>query len=238
VNEFRDDDEILTLLKEAFPPQHLKPDHEAREHLRNALANDIVVPLSPSRSRDARRRRRFGSHASALVLCTVGVLTLGGAAAAAVATNTLPGPTRAWAYDLDLPVTSPALYQAHQQLHELDSAIAHHRASVARQLGRGLVHDLTLLNHTDLSQIRAQAQKALTQSGLLQQASKVLQITTPSTTTTLSPSSSTSTTTSTTSTVLVPPTIPVVGPLPGTTGSTGVGGTLKKTISTVKSLLP
>lgn len=235
MSDFRTDDELLMLLKDAFPTQLLEPDEEARELLRDALAHDNLVPLLAVQSRDARRRRRFSSHASAITLSTISVLAFGGVAAAAVMTNTLPGPTRALAYDLGLPVTSPALFQARQQLHQLDSALTHHHTNVVRQLGHGLLRDLTLLNRGDLSLIRTPAQTALTQSGLIQQASKILGITTSSTTTTVAPSTSTSTTTTT---VLVPPSLPGVGSLPGATGSTSVGGTLKNTTSTVNSLLP
>lgn len=233
MNVYRND-EILALLKEIFPTPPVRPDESARKHLRDALAHDNLVPMVASQSRDAPLRRRFGSHASALTLSTIGVLIFGGAAAA-VATNTLPGPTRALAYDLGLPVTSPALYQARQQLHRLDAAIAHHQTNVVLPLGRSLLHDLVLLNRADLSQIRTPAQKALTQTGLLQQASKILGITTSSTTTTVAPSNSISTTTTT---VLAPPAIPGVGSITGIAGSTSGGGILKNTTSTVNSLLP
>jgi hypothetical protein len=239
MNEFRSDDELLALLGDAFPTQPVEPDERARQHLLEALALDNLAPLAGSTSPGARRRRRFGPHASALTFSTIGVLVLGGVAAAAVTTNTLPGPTRAIAYDLHLPVTSPALYKARQQLHQLDSANAQHHTSVARQLGRGLLHDLTLLNHTDLSRIRVPAKKALTQTGLLPQTLKILGITSPSTTTTVAPSTSTSTSTTTTTTLLpVLPTIPGVGPISQITGSKAVGGVLKNPTSTAKSILP
>jgi len=235
MNEFRNDEELLALLEDAFPMQPVIPDESARQHLRDALTHDNLAPFDTSDSRSARLRRRFGPHASALTLSAIGVLVLGGVAAAAVTTNTLPGPTRAIAYDLGLPVTSPALYQARQQLHQLDSANVQHHASVARHLGRGLLHDLRMLNHTDLSQIRTPAQKALTQTGLLKQTLKILGIATPSTTTTVAPSSSTS---ATTTTVPVLPIIPGVGPIPGITGSTPIGGILKNPTSKVTSILP
>jgi hypothetical protein len=230
-----DNDEFVELLKDVFPIQAFQPDERARGRLRDALAHDNVVPLAATTSRSTRVRRRIGSHATALTLSVIGVVTFGGVAAAAVATNTLPGPIRALVYDLGLPVTSPALYQARQQLHQLDSAITHHHTSAVHQLGRGLLHDLALLNHGDLSQIRTPAQKALTQSGLLAQSLKILGIATHSTTTTEAPSSSSSTTTTT---VLVPPIVPGVGSIAGTSGSSGVGGTLKNTSSSVNSLLP
>jgi hypothetical protein len=241
VTNFHDDEELLALLGQAFPTQPVRPDETARLQLREALTNDNLVSFAGAASRRARLRRRLGSHASALTISAIAVVALGGVAAAAVATNTLPGPTRNIAYDIGFPVTSPALAQARQQLHQLDVANAQHHTVVARQLGHGLLHDLTLLNHSDLSQIRTAAQKALTPTGLLQKASKILGIATSSTTTTVAPSSSTSTTTTTTllptlSTVI--PTIPSKGPIVGITGSTPVGGILKKSTSTVTTLLP
>ncbi len=206
MNEFPDDEELLALLKDVFPTQPIKPDDEARRLLRDALTNDNLTTLDTSASRGARLRRRFGSRAGVFALSSIGILVIGGAAAA-VTTNTLPGPARALAYDVGLPVTSPALYHARQQLHQLDSANAQHHATVARELGHDLLHDLTLLNHTDLVQIRKPAQIALTQTGLLHQALKVLGITTSTTTTTVPPSRSTSTTTTTP----VLPTIPSLG---------------------------
>lgn len=229
MNESPHDDELLALLKDAYPTTPVQPDDLARQRLLDALTLDNVVALDTSSSL-ARRRRLRGTRVSALTLSTIGVLGLGGVAAAAVATNTLPGPTRAIAYDLGLPVTSPALYQARQQLSEVNNATTKHDASVAHQLAKGLIHDLQLLNQGDLSQIRTPAQKTLTQLGLLPQISSILGITTPSSTTTVAPTTSTTTTT-----ILVPPTLPSVGSI---TGSTGVGGVLNNTTSGVTSLLP
>ena len=232
MNGNRNDDEFMTMLKDAFPSEIFQPDDRARRQLRDALANDNLerIEVAPARSM---RRGRLGPRASAFTLSAIGVLTFGGVAAAAVATNTLPGPLRAFAYDIGLPVTSPALYQARQQLHHLVSANAHDPAVVARHVGRGLLHDLTLLDRNDLSAIRTPAQKALTQSGLLTQASTILGITLPTTNATVAPSSSTSTTTTT---VPLLPIIPGVGSIIG--GSTGIGGAVTTTTPSVNSILP
>lgn len=229
---FRNDGEFMMLLKDAFPSEDFRPDESARAQLQDALAHDNLV-LKDVSPRGVRRRGRFGPRASALTLSTIGVLTFGGVAAAAVVTNTLPGPLRAIAYDIGLPVTSPSLYQARQQLHQLVLANAHDPAGVARHLGRGLLHDLTLLDRNDLSAIRRPAQKALTQSGLLPQASTILGVTLPTANTTVAPSSSTTTTTTT---VPVLPIVPGVGSITG--GSTGVGGSLNTTTPSVNSLVP
>lgn len=234
MNEIRSDDELLALLKDAFPDQSVPPDDRARKYLNDVLARDIDEPVVGPAVYRARRRRRIGTRATAVMISAISVVTIGGVAAAAVATNTLPGITRELAYDLGLPVTSPALYQARQQLSRLDSANSHHRTNVARRLGHGLLHDLAKLNRNDLDQIRDSAQRALTQSGLIQQTLKILGIAAPPRRT-LAPSSSTTTTTTTT---IVPLTIPGVGSILGSADTSSVGGALKVTTSTVSSILP
>ncbi|HEY7932141.1 MAG TPA: hypothetical protein VIC81_07795 [Acidimicrobiales bacterium] len=232
MNEPRDDEELLALLKDVYPTAAIKPDETARRQLLDALALDNVVAINAPIT-STKHRRRFGSHVSAVTLSAIGAVSLAGVAAAAVVTNTLPGPTRAIAYDLGLPVTSPALYQARQQLSEVKGATNEHHADVARQLAQGLIKDLRLLNHQDLSQIRTPVTKTLTQLGLLDQVTSILGLT--STTTTTVPPTSSSTTSTTTTTVLVPPTLPSVGSI---TGSTGLGGVVKNTTSGATPLLP
>lgn len=229
MSEPRDDDELLALLKDAYPTAAIKPDETARRQLLDALALDNVVAINAPLT-NTQRRRRIGSHVSALALSVIGAVSLAGVAAAAVATNTLPGPTRAIAYDLGLPVTSPALYQARQQLSEVKNATTQHDPGVARQLAQGLIKDLRLLNHQDLSQIRTPVKKTLTHLGLLSQVTSILGLTSTTTTTTTTVAPTTSTTT-----VLVPPTLPSVGSI---TGSTGLGGVVKNTTSGATSLLP
>jgi len=241
MNQFRSDEELLAQLRETFPPSSVTPDEMARQRLLDALALDNVVSVDAYESRSSRLRRRFGSHASALTLSAVGVLALGGVAAAAVATNTLPGPTRAIAYDLGLPVTSPALVQARSQLHQLVTANSSNLPSSARELGRQLIDELKKLDHTDLAQISTAARSALAPTGLLSQATQILGTLSVAntTTTTVAPSTTTSTSNpTTTTTVIVPLTVPGVGSISGITNSTGVGGVLNKTTSTVTSLLP
>lgn len=246
MNQHRDDDELMALLGEAFPTTALAPDAKARQHLLDALALDNVVAFDAN-TPASRRRRLLGSRVSALTLGVAGVLSLGGVAAAAVATNTLPGPTRAIAYDLGLPVTSPALYQARAQLHNVNAATSGHHTNVARELAKGLIKDLKLLNQNDLSQIRPSVKRTLSQLGLLSQVTSVLGTTVTNTTSTTFTNSgptnaSTTTTTTTTTTtattttpVLVPPTLPSVGSI---TGSGGLGGVVNNTTSGTSSLLP
>lgn len=240
MNHRRDDDELMALLGEVFPTTSLTPDAQARQHLLDALALDNVVALNTN-TPASRRRRLFGSRVSALTISVAGVLSLGGVAAAAVATNTLPGPTRAIAYDLGLPVTSPALFQARAQLHNVNAATSKHHTKVARELAKGLIKDLKLLNQNDLSQIRPSVKRTLSELGLLSQVTSVLgtTVTTNPTSTTITNSGTTTTSTTTTTTpttpILVPPTLPSVGSI---TGSGGLGGVVNNTTSGASSLLP
>ena len=239
MNQHRDDDELMTLLGEVFPTTALTPDANARQHLLGALALDNVVAFDAN-TPASRRRRLLGSRVSALTLSVAGVLSLGGVAAAAVATNTLPGPTRAIAYDLGLPVTSPALYQARSQLNDVNAATSRHHANVARELAKGLIKDLKLLNQNDLSQIRTSVTRTLSQLGLLSQVTSVLGTTVTTTNTTSTTVANTgntnaSTSTTTTTPVLVPPTLPSVGAI---TSSGGLVGVVNNTTSGTSSLLP
>jgi hypothetical protein len=234
MNEFHNDDELMALLGDVFLTQAIEPDEAARQQLRDALASDNLVAFATAVPRGTALRRRLRSHLGLLTLSAAGVLVVGGVAAAAVSTNTLPGPTRAIAYDLGLPVTSPALYHARQQLHQLDSANTQHDTKVAHHLGHGLLHDLKLLNHSDLSQISQPAKAALTKTGLLPQVLKILGVATSTTTTTEAHSGSTSTTTTTTP---VLPTLPILGKVTGSSDSKS-GPLLKSAASNVKSVLP
>lgn len=237
MTEYRNDDELLALLDDVLSVAPIAPDETVHRRLFDALAQDNVVSFVDPPLRRGRLRRRLAGHATALTLVTVGVVTVGGVAAAAVGTDTLPGPTRAIAYDLGLPVTSPALYQASQRLNQLERANAQHHATKAREVGQLLVHDLQQLNHADLSQIRTAAQKALSRADLLSQATQILGLTLTRTPTTTAVAPTTSSTTSTT-VITVPATVPLIGSVPGTNGSTGVDGVLKSTTSTATSLLP
>jgi len=237
VTEYRNDEELLALLNDALSAAPIAPDETVRRRLLDALAHDNVVPFVNPPSRRGRLRRRLAGHATALTLATVGVVTVGGVAAAAVAADTLPGPTRAIAYDLGLPVTSPALYQARQQLNRLERATAQHHSTTAHEIGQRLIRDLGRLNHADLSQIRTGAQHALSRVDLLSQATQILGLTPTPTPTTTAATPTTSSTTSTT-VITVPLTVPVIGSVLGPNESTGIDGVLKSTSSTATSLLP
>jgi hypothetical protein len=83
-----------------------------------------------------------------------------------VATDTLPGPTRNIAYDLGLPVTSPGLFQARQNLDQLKRSIVQGNRHEQIRWGSQLQHDLKSLNDDDLAQIRVPALSVLNEAGL------------------------------------------------------------------------
>ncbi|HVB71447.1 MAG TPA: hypothetical protein VND83_08110 [Acidimicrobiales bacterium] len=93
-------------------------------------------------------------------------LLVGGVAAAAVATDTLPGPARAIAWDLGLPVTSPKLYQARQVVSHLQLSLRSHDRRSTTSLGRTLARDLKKLDAGDLSQIQSTADQLLEKAGV------------------------------------------------------------------------
>src|ERR1700734_261047 len=113
--EFSDVD-LLSHLQVALAPRPSQPDETSIARLHATLAEleleneplDIIptAPLRTAQPRSARmHRRRFSTRSSVLVASAISFTLTAGVAAAAVATNTLPGPTRAIAYDLGLPVT-------------------------------------------------------------------------------------------------------------------------------------
>ena len=122
----------------AFDELHLALDRRAADAVVAATgprpwSPNVARPVGHPSWRWPRGRRRWGQPGGTLhrlrhpvaAAAAVAVLATGGVAAAAVATDHLPGPTRAVAYDLGLPVTSPALVTAARgTLAELQSALA------------------------------------------------------------------------------------------------------------------
>lgn len=169
MNEFTDD-ELLARLSHALTPVPSRPDDTTMARLHETLAEvqSGVVNIADHRRRRAfvGLRRRAANHASALTIATVSVLLSGGVAAAAVATDTMPGPIRSFAYDLGLPVTSPLLYQAKQHLVQLQKSITQQNHRQADHWGRILAHDLEGLDTHDLSEIRSPAEALIGQTGI------------------------------------------------------------------------
>ena len=137
MTDLLDDATLLAALGEVLAPEPASPGPDAMAALYRALDDRAagavaatgrdgpapVVPLTPSTRWGRpggtlhRLRHPVAAAVAVAVLATSGV-------AAAVATDHLPGPTRAVAYDLGLPVTSPALAAARGTLGQLDAALA------------------------------------------------------------------------------------------------------------------
>jgi hypothetical protein len=197
--------ELFSQLRDALDTPPVRPDAASLARLHATLAELELecAPVSittPVRHRTATprssaiRRRRVAGRSSILVAGAVAAALTAGVAAAAVATNTLPGPTRAFAYDVGLPVTSPSLYHAQQTETQLRHALRNHDGSQSRRLGQQLIGEMETLNYSDLSQIRASADTLLVEVGLglpTISTTSPLPVTTPVTVPTTSGSSST-----------------------------------------------
>lgn len=166
------DSEIMAMLGAALSPTPSAPDQETLARLHAALADlgdgsvTDVAAQAGHRTTVGGLRRRVANHASRLFVIAATVLLTGGVATAAVATDTLPGPTRNIAYDLGLPVTSPALFLAKQNLTQLKKSIVEKNHGQVVRLGHQLEQDLKSLNQGDLSEIRDSAEGLLNDAGL------------------------------------------------------------------------
>ena len=170
MNEFSDA-ELLAMLGGALSPTPAAPDAVtlARLHMTLADISTEVGPLVTARAHPSRTlgglRRRMAQHVSVVAVAAAVILT-GGVATAGVATDTLPGPTRNIAYDLGLPVTSPGLFQARQNMDQLKRSIVQGNRQEQIRWGSQLQHDLKSLNDDDLAQIRVPALSVLNEAGL------------------------------------------------------------------------
>lgn len=160
----------MILLGSALSPPTVKPDGTtiARLHATLAtLANEPAVIVSSKVSwatQITALRAQFAQRTSVLVVAIC--LMTGGVATAAVATDTLPGPTRNLAYALGLPVTSPGLYQAQTNLNELKIALTQGNRQAEVRWGQVVEHDLEKLSTDDLAEIRKPALSLLNAAGL------------------------------------------------------------------------
>jgi hypothetical protein len=157
------DDELLATLAAALEPAQIHPSPLEFEQLRRAL--DIAT-MPDNEVHDTRRTvtslRRLRHPVAAVV--AVAVLTTGGAAAA-VSTNTLPGPLRNIAFSVGLPVTSPALEQVDGDLAALRAALKLGDAAAIRSDASTLRRDLAALGSGDRVTAGAGATLLLTQAG-------------------------------------------------------------------------
>jgi hypothetical protein len=115
------DDQLLSRLGACLTSDARPPDPDGRAAMHAALQDGpSLSPLSsPPRvgARWGRLRRPVAAGIAATIL-------LSGGAAAAVETDTLPGPLRDWAVTIGLPVTPSALMRAQSALSDLTHALA------------------------------------------------------------------------------------------------------------------
>ncbi len=153
-------DELSVQLREALRDEAVLPDDAALTRLDEAL-EELAAGAHLRRPRPSVRR-----PTSIAVMSLASVLLVGGAAAAAVATDTLPGPLRNVAYRLGLPVTSPGLHRAEGLAAGLQATLqAHHRAE-AHTLATQLQQQLTTLDPQDRRSIESEASALLSAAGL------------------------------------------------------------------------
>ena len=179
MTELLDDTMLLAALGEVLAPAPAAPGAEAMAALHRALDDRAAAAVAVATARDglapvvpltttARWAQRGGAlhrlrHPVAAAVA-VAVLATSGAAAAAVATDHLPGPTRAVAFDLGLPVSSPALATARGTLAQLDAAVAAGDAPRVRTTADLLRTELAALSPSDRATIQAAASVALARS--------------------------------------------------------------------------
>ncbi len=162
MTELLDDAALLAALGGALTPSPAEPDAASVDALHRALAARpaATYPVPPVTivpfHRDRRWARRGGPlhrlRHPAAVAAAVAVLTTSGVAAA-VATNHLPGPTRNVAYDLGLPVTSPALAAVQGTMADLRDALAAGDGPRVRTDAARLRSELALLDAADRSAV-------------------------------------------------------------------------------------
>jgi hypothetical protein len=165
--------ELLSSLQVALAPRREHPDEEALTRLQATLQElesqfepvDIAA-AAQRRIRQRTVRARRGARSSIVAASALAFALTAGVAAAAVATNTLPGPTRAFAYDVGLPVTSPALYGAQRSVAALRHSILAKNLPQEKTQAQQLIGQLKTLDPSDLSQIRATADQLLTAIGV------------------------------------------------------------------------
>jgi len=179
-----DDDTLLDVLGELLAPEPVEPGPEALAALHRALAARVdapgfaadddladVLPFAPPATPAAAVTRRSATWAGlhrlrhpVAAAVAVGVLATSGVAAAGVATDHLPGPTRSVAFALGLPVTSPSLEAARGTLGQLRVALAARDVAQVRSSAALLRSQVDGLAPADRNQIEASAGVLLTQA--------------------------------------------------------------------------
>lgn len=158
----RQDDELFDAIRQALAPAELSPSGEEMARFWRAL--DAAPSIARRRSRDPKTQWRARSVPRGLVAAGVFLLAGLGAFSGGVASNSLPAPLRTAAYDLGLPVSSPALVAAQAAESALSSALrAHDRSAVVTDI-QVLEQRLAALQASDRAQIGPGAMALLTQA--------------------------------------------------------------------------
>ena len=155
------DGDLLEMVAGALAPAPIRPTPADYEQLRRALASSVPSPELQLTPRKVSSLRRLPHPVAAMV--AVAVLTTGGAAAA-VSTNTLPGPLRNFAFAVGLPVTSPALEQVDGDLASLRAALTLGDETAIRTDAATLRRDLEALGPADRVTASAGANLLLTRA--------------------------------------------------------------------------
>jgi hypothetical protein len=165
------DDQLLDQLRDVLTVTSVKPDDATMSRLYATLAEldveQVPVVVAPVATKQAPLLRRKFSTRGSLLAAVAGTFFLtAGVAAAAVVTNTLPGFARNAAYDLGLPVTSPALVHTQYAIGQLQLAVTQRDPQLEQQWGTQVQHDLTTLDPSDLGQVSTAADTLLNDVGL------------------------------------------------------------------------
>ena len=169
-----DDDDLLAALGQALAPEPVEPGPEAMAALHQALdgrvvdahegGSGVVVLFAPPKRRSATLATIHRLRHPVAAAIAVGVLATSGVAAAGVATDRLPGPTRNVAYAIGLPVTSPALETAKRTISQLGAALAAHDVGKVLALSALLRTRLAGLSPGDRASLQATAGEQLAQA--------------------------------------------------------------------------
>lgn len=148
------DEELLDALRQALVPGTLVPGEEEMALFHRALTDGPLVPSpEPARPRITPRWVLTGAAAAAVAAL--------GAFGGGVAADTLPGPLRTAAFDLGLPVSSPALAGARGVESELQAALSARDRSAVAADSTVLRQRLTELDTADRAQAEPEADALL-----------------------------------------------------------------------------
>jgi hypothetical protein len=166
----RDDAELLQALATALKPVPARPTVAELAVLHDALAarsgeselSSRAETSSPAfwRNPSVRAQGVHRLRRPAGVLLVAGVLATSGVAAA-VGTNTLPGPARVVAFDLGLPVSSPALVTAQGAVATLRVAVVGSDVAAVRFAADSLRRDMAALTPSDHQKVEPEADQLL-----------------------------------------------------------------------------